>query len=160
MGNYRNFKLVYYFIAQGTARAEKEKLEKDIGFFEKYMRPDKVYLEPYRNNILADEKHVELCREIFEKHGVEVAGGLTTTIPTPEGAEKKQRMFDTFCYNDEQMLSRLREVCTFIGKHFNEFIIDDFFFTNCTCEACRREGMNITGSTGSRTEAGRHTGCT
>ena len=34
MGNYRNFKLVYYFVAQGTARAEKEKLEKDIGFFE------------------------------------------------------------------------------------------------------------------------------
>ena len=30
MGNYRNFKLVYYFIAQGTARAEKEKLEAAI----------------------------------------------------------------------------------------------------------------------------------
>ena len=26
MGNYRNFKLVYYFVAQATARAEKEKL--------------------------------------------------------------------------------------------------------------------------------------
>ena len=48
MGNYRNFKLVYYFVAQGTARAQEEKLEKDIAFFERYMRPDKVYLEPYR----------------------------------------------------------------------------------------------------------------
>ena len=93
MGNYRNFKLVYYFVAQGTARAQEEKLEKDISFFEKYMRPDKVYLEPYRGGVLADEDHVKLCREIFEKHGVEVAGGLTTTIPTPEGEERKQRMF-------------------------------------------------------------------
>ena len=138
MGNYRNFKLVYYFVAQGTAYAEREKLEKDIAFFEKYMRVDKVYLEPYRSGVFADDEHVALCRSIFEEHGVEVAGGLTTTIPTPEGEERKQRLFDTFCYNDEKMLAELREVCGFIGDHFDEFIIDDFFFTNCTCEACRR----------------------
>ena len=82
MGNYRNFKLVYYFVAMGTARAEREKLEKDLAFFEKYLRADKVYLEPYRGSVTADEAHVELCREIFREHGVEVAGGLTT-IGTP-----------------------------------------------------------------------------
>ena len=138
MGNYRNFKLVYYFVAQGTARAEREKLEKDIRFFEKYLRPDKVYLEPYRSGVFADEEHVELCREIFRTHGVEVAGGLTTTIRPEPGDPPKQRLFDTFCYNDEKMLARLREVCSFLGSHFDEFIIDDFFFTNCTCEACRQ----------------------
>ena len=67
MANYRNFKLAYYFVAQGTARAERDKLEKDIRFFEKYMRPDKVYLEPYRFGVFADEEHVELCREVFGK---------------------------------------------------------------------------------------------
>ena len=138
MGNYRNFKLVYYFVAHGTARAEKEKLEKDLAFFEKYMRVDKVYLEPFRGGLTADEDHVELCRKTFEEHGVEVAGGLTTTINTPEGDEPKQRLFDTFCYNDEKMVARLKDVCSFMGKHFNEFILDDFFFTNCTCDACRR----------------------
>ena len=138
MGNYRNFRLVYYFVAQGTARAEKEKLEKDLAFFERYLRVDKVYLEPFRGGILADTDHLELCRKTFEEHGVEVAGGLTTTIRTPDGEEPKQRLFDTFCYNDEKMLRRLKDVCGFLGKHFNEFIIDDFFFTNCTCEACRR----------------------
>ena len=139
MGNYRNFTLVYYFVAQATARAEKEKLEKDIAFFEKHMRVDKVYLEPFRGGIMADEDHVELCRSVFEAHGVEVSGGLTTTVTTPEGDEPKQRLFDTFCYNDNRMTERLQDVCTFLGKHFSEFIIDDFFFTNCTCEACRRE---------------------
>ena len=65
MGNYRNFKLVYYFVAQGTARAEKEKLEKDLAFFEKYMRVDKVYLEPFRFGVMADGEHVELCRKVL-----------------------------------------------------------------------------------------------
>ena len=110
MGNYRNFKLVYYFVAQATARAEKEKLEKDIAFFEKHLRVDKVYLEPFRGGIMADEDHVELCRSVFEAHGVEVSGGLTTTITTPEGDEPKQRLFDTFCYNDEKMTKRLQDV--------------------------------------------------
>lgn len=136
MGNYRNFKLVYYFVAAATATAEREKLEADVRFFEKYLRPDKVYLEPFRG-VMADHDHVELCRQVFEEHGVEVAGGLTTVMPTPEGDEPKQRLFDTICYNDPKMLGRLREVCAFLGGHFREFILDDFFFTNCTCDACR-----------------------
>ncbi|QTE69002.1 hypothetical protein JNO48_03570 [Clostridiales bacterium] len=136
MGNYRNFKLVYYFVAQGTACAAAEKLENDICFFEKYMRPDKVYLEPFRGGTMASEEQVSLCRSLFEKHGIEVAGGLTTTVPTPEGDEPKQRLFDTFCYNDPKMLAVLRKASEYTGRLFNEFIIDDFFFTNCTCDAC------------------------
>ena len=145
MGNYRNFKLVYYFVAHGTASAEAEKLERDIRFFEKYMRPDKVYLEPFRGGELAGEDKIALCRRIFEAHGVEVAGGLTTTISTPEGDAPKQRLFDTFCYNDPGMLARLREASAVTARNFDEYIIDDFFFTNCTCEACRkgRDAYNL-----------------
>ena len=139
MGNYRNFKLVYYFVAQGTVHATEEQLNRDIAFFEKYMRPDKVYLEPYRGGVFASAEQVELCKRVFRAHGVEVAGGLTTTMPTPEGDEPKQRLFDTVCYNDEKMCAELSRVCTFLGEHFDEFIIDDFFFTNCTCERCRAE---------------------
>ena len=138
MGNYRNFKLVYYFVAQETVSVDEEKLEKEIEFFEKYMRPDKVYLEPFRSGEMATDDQVELCKKVFERHGVEVAGGITTTMPTPEGSEDKQRLFDTFCYNDPAMIERLKTVSEFLGRHYNEFIIDDFFFTNCTCEACRK----------------------
>ena len=137
MGNYRNFKLVVYFVAQGTAHETRENLEKELAFFGKHMRLDKVYLEPYRSGIFASEGQVEMCKAVFQEHGVEVSGGITTTIPTPEGDEPKARMFDTFCYNDEKMLAKLSEVSTFLGQHFNEFIIDDFYFTNCTCDKCR-----------------------
>ena len=148
MGNYRNFRLAYYFVAQGTAHTGAEELEKSICFFEKYMRPDKVYLEAYRSGVLASDEQVEMCRGLFERHGMEVAGGLTTTVPTPEGDPPKQRLFDTFCYNDEKMLDLLRRVSETTARLFDEFIIDDFFFTNCTCDACRagRDAFNASHS--------------
>ncbi|HBB60951.1 MAG TPA: permease, partial [Lachnospiraceae bacterium] len=138
MGNYRNFTLTTYFVAQAVARITREELEKQLAFMERYMRIDKVYLEPWRG-LLASHEQVEMCREVFHAHGIQVAGGLTTVISTPEGDEPKQRLFDTFCYNDPKMRSRLKEVSAFIGEHFDEFIIDDFFFTNCTCADCTRE---------------------
>ena len=138
MGNYRNFKLVTYFVAHAAARIKKEELENQIAFLEKYMRLDKVYLEPWRGE-LASHEQIEMIRDVFHAHGVEVAGGLTTVIPTPEGEDPKPRLFDTFCYNHPGMRKTLREVSSFIGEHFDEFIIDDFFFTDCTCPACVRE---------------------
>ena len=144
MGNYRNFKLVTYFVAGGVRNAKREQLEKDLAFFNRHMRLDKVYLEPYRDFFAEEEKFL-LCKDVLESHGIEVAGGITTTFPTEEDEERKQRMFDTFCYNDEKMVNRLKEVSAFLGKHFDEFIIDDFYFTNCTCDACRagRDAYNV-----------------
>ena len=138
MGNYRNFKLTTYFVAHATAHVTEEELEKQLAFIGRHMRLDKVYLEPYRAE-LASHEQVEMCRRVFEKHGVSVAGGLTTVVRTPEGDEPKQRLFDTFCYNDPKMRATLKNASSFIGSHFDEFIIDDFFFTNCTCADCVRE---------------------
>ena len=44
MGNYRNFELTTYFVAGGTVKADKEKLKKDIAWFGRYLKLDKVYL--------------------------------------------------------------------------------------------------------------------
>ena len=138
MGNYRNFKLTTYFVAHAAARITADELEEQLAFMERYMRLDKVYLEPWRGE-LASREQIEMIRDTFRRHGVEVAGGITTIIPTPEGDEPKQRLFETFCYNDTKMRARLKEVSAFTGSLFDEFIIDDFFFTNCTCSACLRE---------------------
>ena len=133
MGNYRNFKLVAYFVAGGVRETTREQLEKDLAFFNRHMRLDKIYLEPYRDFFVGGEK-LMMCKEVLEEHGLEVAGGITTTFPSAEDEGHKQRMFNTFCYNDAKMLSRLKEVSRFLGEHFSEFIIDDFYFTNCTCD--------------------------
>ena len=138
MGNYRNFTLVTYFVAHATARVTRDELEKQLAFMEKHLRLDKVYLEPWRGE-LASHEQIEMIREVFEKHGVQVAGGITTVIPTPEGAKPKARLFNTFCYNDPVMRQKLKEVSALTARHFDEFIIDDFFFTNCMCADCVRE---------------------
>ena len=138
MGHYRNFTLATYFVAQATAVITREQLEAQLDFMLKHLHLDKVYLEPWRG-LMASHEQVEMCREIFESRGIEVAGGLTTVMPTPEGDRPKQRLFDTLCYNDPKMTAKLREVSAFMGAHFNEFILDDFFFTNCMCPDCVRE---------------------
>ena len=138
MGNYKNFNLAVYFVAEGTNSATEESLQKNIDFFNKYMRLDKVYLEPFRSGIFASEEKVNMCKRIFEQNGIKVEGGITTNMPDVPGEPKKQRLFDNFCYNDNTMMAKLSEVSEFLGKHFDAFIIDDFYFTNCTCDACRK----------------------
>ena len=135
MANYRNFTLTTYFVAHGTARTTREELEKDLAFFGRHMRLDKVYLEPYRGE-WAPREQTEMCKAVFEAHGIEVAGGLTTVYEGPD-EEPRTRMFNTFCYNDPKALEELRSVTAQLGELFDSFIIDDFFFTTCTCRACR-----------------------
>lgn len=139
MGNYRNFKLTTYFVAHGTEHATKQQVLDELSFFNKYMRLDKVYLEAFRGGSFAPEEQVRMVKETLEENGIEVEGGITTCIPTPKGDKPKQRLFETFCYNDAKMLETLRKASELNGKLFDAFIIDDFYFTNCTCEACRKE---------------------
>ena len=126
MGHYRNFTLATYFVAHAAARITQEQLERQLQFMEKHMRLDKVYLEPWRGE-LASPEQIDMIRRVFQRHDVQVAGGLTTVIPTPEGETPKPRMFDTICYTDERMRAKLREVSALIARQFDEFIIDDFF---------------------------------
>ncbi len=137
MGNYKNFELVVYFVAHGVKNVNEAELNRQIEFFEKYMRIDKVYLEPFRDGCFASEEQLRLCKDIFAKHGIKSQGGITTSMPDPEGAHPKQRLFNVMCYNDEVMMNTLQQVCEMNARVFDGFIIDDFFFTNCTCEKCR-----------------------
>lgn len=138
MGNYRNFELVVYFIAHGVKNIDEVRLEEQIGFFKKHMRLDKVYIEPFRDGCFASEEQLRLCRDVFERNGIRAQGGITTSMPDPEGAPKKQRIFNVLCYNDGVMMDTLQKVCEMNARVFDGFIIDDFFFSNCTCEKCRK----------------------
>lgn len=137
MGNYRNFELAVYFVAFGTKHADEKQLKRELAFFKKHMGIDKVYIETYRDGVLAPQDKVDLVKHVFEEKGIKTAGGITSNAPTPDGDEEKQRIFNTLCYNDEKMLSMLETAAVYTARNFDEFIIDDFYFTNCTCAACR-----------------------
>ncbi|MGB8454598.1 MAG: hypothetical protein WCD89_19995 [Anaerocolumna sp.] len=71
-------------------------------------------------------------KEFFIKKGIEVSGGITTddVIDPVEGG------FSPQCYTSEEVRERMKKVVTLTSKLFDEFILDDFYFTNCRCDDC------------------------
>lgn len=139
MGHYQSFKTVIYCTADWVERTGQEQLEEQYAFMEKYIGVDKVYLEPYRDK-LASKKQIRMMKKFFRDRNVEVSGGITTVTKDLSGEDRKrQRLFDTFCYSNEAMRNHLKKMVEYTAEEFDEMIIDDFFFTQCTCEDCIRE---------------------
>ncbi|MFW6269134.1 MAG: permease [Bacillota bacterium] len=136
MSNYNNFKLAIYCTApfmDGISGVEK--LEKEFAFFEKYIKPDKVYLETHRGSVDLKRQKMEKIIEFFEDKGIEVSGGITPTIKGIN-TEKQDRFMNVFCYTDKDMREKIKEISEYSASLFDQFILDDFFFTNCTCSSC------------------------
>lgn len=140
MSSYNNFKTAIYCTAQSMESISRENLQKQIEFFQTYVGVDKVYLELYRDDTLVSEQQYEMCKKTFEENGITVSGALTTTISDiSEEDSKRQRLCGTYCFSNEPMRNRLKETVKYIASKFDEFIIDDFYFTQCMCEDCIRE---------------------
>ena len=136
---YKNFKTVTYCVAGWVNHVTEAQLRKDADFLQKYVKIDKIYLETYRDEF-ADRKKIQMVKRVMKEYNIEVSGGITTVTPDLNKTDKKrQRLFNTFCYCNEPMRERLKEVSEYTASLFDEFIIDDFFFTQCMCEDCIRE---------------------
>jgi len=142
MAYYKNFKSVTYCVAQWADRISEDQLRKETEWMQKYIGIDKVYLETFRGSF-ARKEQILMIKKVLAEYGIEVSGGITTVVPDlDESDSKRQRLFETFCYSNEKMRQKLIEVSEYTASLFDEFIIDDFFFTQCTCEDCVREKKN------------------
>lgn len=143
MGKYRNFKMVIYCTAQSMVRITEAELAEQLAFFQKYTGCDKVYLEPYRDGLMIPDDQLKMVKTFFLERGIEVSGALTTTCEDLcEADSEKQRLGGTYCYTNQAMRERLVKTVRYTARHFDEFIIDDWFFTGCTCEDCRKAKGN------------------
>ena len=137
MAHFNNFKLTVYCVASILEKMDMETLEKQYDFIEKYVGLDKVYLEPYRGSVLVEKDKIRQVADFFRSKGVEVSGGMTTVVPDLADEDKKrQRLFGTFCYSNQKMRDHVKMVSEYCAELFDEVILDDFYFTNCTCEDC------------------------
>ena len=137
--HYKNFKTVTYCVAGWVNHITEEELCEQADFLQKYVGIDKIYLETYRDEF-AKKEQLDMFKRVMKDYGIEVSGGITTVTPDlNESDKKRQRLFNTFCYCNEPMRARLKEVSEYTASQFDEFIIDDFFFTQCQCEDCIRE---------------------
>lgn len=120
--NYENFKVSTYIRAQEVAKmADDSFLESTWKTISDQIDIDKIYLETHRDAFTVDEKTLLKVKKFFLKQGLEVGGGITYTISEPTD-------FETYSYATPADRDIVRQVAEYTAKHFDDFILDDFFF--------------------------------
>lgn len=92
----------------------------------------KVYIETFRSNYMASAENLQRAKKRFLEEGFLVSGCVTTTI-----VGKKSTGWNLIsCYTDQATQERLQEIFEFTAGLFDEIMIDDFWFTDCSCAEC------------------------
>lgn len=120
---YKNFRAAIY-IAVNNAKelADKATFDREFERASRQLHFDKVYLEVYRDKNFATDEQIERVKGWFEGRGVTVAGGITLAA----GGEGGQ--FGTFDYEKPADRAECEKAVRLAAKHFDEVILDDFFF--------------------------------
>ena len=128
--NYKNFKVSVY-----TRAYEVEKM-KDLHWLDStwniiasQVKVDKIYLETHRDLLIVPESTIIQAKKFFQDRGIEVGGGITYTV-------SEANNFETFCYSNPEHRKKVQEIAEYTAKYFDDFILDDFFFTDCKCDLC------------------------
>ena len=123
-GGHKNFKVSVYVRAYEVDKMKDTQwLESTWKTISDQLDVDKIYLETHRDLLLVDDATLEKAKKFFLSKGLEVAGGITYTI-------NEANDFETFSYSDPEHRKKVREIAEHTAKHFDEFLLDDFFFTS------------------------------
>jgi hypothetical protein len=127
--NYRNFKVALYARVYETQQMKDPAwLESRWAAVSRHMKVDKIYLETHRDTVIVDQATLDQAKKFFTSKGLEVAGGITATI-----SERNQ--FETFCYSNPDHRALMKKIVEFTARNLDEFILDDFFFTDCKADS-------------------------
>ena len=127
---YKNFTVSAYTRAYEVRdMADQKKLQETWDLISRQVKIDKIYLETHRDKLIVDEKTLVSAIKFFKSKGLKVAGGITFTID-------ESNNFETFCFSNPEHRAMAKEIAEYTAKHFDEFILDDFFFTSCKCDLC------------------------
>ena len=114
-------------------------LQKSWDQISSQVKVDKVYIETYRSGLVADDALIDSVKKFFVDHGVQVAGGIAYVgggdnagrvgnFKPPQKVEPGQ--FISLCYTDPEQRKFVKRVAELTARHFDEIILDDFFFYN------------------------------
>jgi hypothetical protein len=129
-GAYGNFKAAIY-IPVNAARelADPATREQQYQRIATQLRFDKVYLEDFRGGQFADEASLDQIKKFFTDKGIQVSGGITLAAAGHGG------QFGTFDYENAQDRAECRRAVEMAARHFDEIILDDFFFYTTKSDA-------------------------
>ena len=137
---------IHRFSTLFTARQVSEDLATDELIDEaidwcKGMGITKVYLETFRSRHQVAPETIAHARDRFRQAGFVVSGCVTTT----QIGKISTGWNVISCYTSASTQEQTREIFEFTAKLFDEIMIDDFWFTDCSCEECReaREARKV-----------------
>jgi hypothetical protein len=122
---YKNLSIAVYFRYQETQSTPNnlQQFAAQWANVEAQVHIDKVYLETTRNGQLATEAAVTSLKKFFTDRGIKVSGALGLTVNEPNG-------FQSYCYTSQADRDKVKAMTEFTARHFDEIILDDFFFSN------------------------------
>ena len=124
-GHYEGFKVSVYTRAQEVNRmSDLRWLDSTWNIISSQLKVDKIYLETHRDLLIVPDATLEQAKKFFRDKGIEVGGGITYTI-------NEANSFETFCYSDPEHRKIVQQIAEHTAKHFDDYILDDFFFTSC-----------------------------
>jgi hypothetical protein len=123
-GNYQNFGVAVYIpVPIVKTFADPKVLQSEWDQISSQVKVDKVYIEVHRDRVVADDKLLEDVKAFFVAHGVQVAAGSAFS-------DMEADQFKSFCYTNPADREFVKSVAELAARHFDEFILDDFFFVN------------------------------
>lgn len=122
---YESFKVSIYVRAYEVDKMKDiHWLDSTWNVISQQLEVDKIYLETHRDLLIVEDATLEQAKKFFHDRGIETAGGITYTI-------NEANSFETFCYSNPEHRKMVQKIAEHTAKHFDEFILDDFFFTSC-----------------------------
>jgi len=130
-GSYKNVSIAVYFRYQEVQSIPNnlEQFAMSWANVEKQVKVDKVYLETTRNRDLATDAAVKAMKKFFQDRGIKTSGGMGLTV-------QESARFQSYCYSTPADREQVKAMSEFTARHFDEIILDDFYFTNCKCDRC------------------------
>ncbi|MBQ0056039.1 MAG: hypothetical protein KBT20_00145 [Bacteroidales bacterium] len=123
-GEYDAFKVSIYTRAYEVEKmADDHWLDSTWQVISQQLTVDKIYLETHRDLLIVPDETLQKAKRFFQSKGLEVCGGITYTISEPN-------LFETFSYSNPEHRRKVQEIAEHTARNFDEFILDDFFFTS------------------------------
>jgi hypothetical protein len=127
---YKNFRAAIYIPVGATKKlADPATFQKQFKRVSSQLDFDKVYIEAYRDRVFATDAELEAVKRAFEAKGIQTSGGITLAAGGSGG------QFGTFDYENPADRAECERAVRLIARHFDEVILDDFFFYTSKSDA-------------------------
>jgi hypothetical protein len=127
---YRNFRAAIYITVGDTKKlADPATFAKQFARVSSQLDFDKIYIEAYRDRQFATDAQIDAVKRAFEARGIQTSGGITLAAGGAGG------QFGTFDYENPADRAECERAVRLIARHFDEVILDDFFFYTSKSDA-------------------------